>query len=172
MNALKLPRRLIRPRRYLSTTPLRFQFQPTAQSTPPPANASTQDLLTFYAAVRARAVTFDDLRAFGVPPLDEGELLKSAENTRVQLLCGLARRVSTVLYHTVNASGSFASRIGSFGSEMSQGGPIGPLFSNERFDSDGGLECYAIVFMDLKDERRSIRIEISTQKKCNQELLN
>ncbi|GAA5937487.1 hypothetical protein JCM10213_007255 [Rhodosporidiobolus nylandii] len=62
--------------------------------TSPPPDVSPQALLAHYAQTPTRTIQLQELSMYGNPPLDEKTLLASAERTRVELLAGLARRVS------------------------------------------------------------------------------
>lgn len=76
-------------------------FSSSRRTCQPPANATPQALLAYYAQRTPKAVTLPELTKYGAPPLNQTELLEAAENTRKELLCGLARRVSG-LYNCVN----------------------------------------------------------------------
>lgn len=69
---------------------------PTTRRTPAPSSTTStpQALLAYYSQVPTRGVTLPELSRYGLPPLDQDVLLASAEHTRVELLAGLARRVS------------------------------------------------------------------------------
>jgi len=70
--------------RTLSTTPAR-----SSQPTKTPA-----ELLAEYSELPTRTVTLADLTQYGHPPLTEQAVLDSAERTRLELLAGLAGRVT------------------------------------------------------------------------------
>ncbi|KAK4705120.1 hypothetical protein P7C70_g1090, partial [Phenoliferia sp. Uapishka_3] len=73
--------------RSLHSSPRSRQHAPTNKSSP-------QDLLAYYTQAPIRNLTLSDLTKYGAPPLSVKELLESAENTRKELLGGLARRVT------------------------------------------------------------------------------
>lgn len=74
-----------------------YPAQPPAYI-PQPDHSTTPaaELLSHYSQLPTRVVTLEDLTRYGSPPLSEEALLESGERTRVELLKGLARRVSAV----------------------------------------------------------------------------
>ncbi|KAM0790918.1 hypothetical protein ACM66B_004225 [Microbotryomycetes sp. NB124-2] len=67
----------------------------TPSSTPVQAGQTdAQELLASYSQQPSRTVKLTDLTRYGIPPLSEHKLLDSAENTRHNLLVGLAKRVT------------------------------------------------------------------------------
>lgn len=95
-----LARRLFRARPLARTAACTFRSTPARHySTDPAASPppTVQELLAHYSQVTTRPVTLDQLTKYGTPPLAEKELLESAENTRKELLGGLARRVSPLV---------------------------------------------------------------------------
>lgn len=80
------------PYQYSKQQQIKKQFS-TNNFPSPPLNSTPQQLLAFFSQRAPRSVSLEDLTKYGSPPLNELELLESAENTRNELLCGLARRV-------------------------------------------------------------------------------
>lgn len=67
-----------------------------------PRTVSPQVLLAHYSQLPTKAVTLHDLLQYGTPPLSEETLLQSGERTRLELLKGLARRVSARCQNSIH----------------------------------------------------------------------